>query len=264
MSSFAPLYRESLGDAMRRRITPVIVAMCLFSAMMLDGCTACATGEVMVNGEPTTITELAGGAGLVTMVVLGLWILVLAALLASDHLSQTLEDGSANLCLARPVSRSTYVLARLAGSLTLAGAAGFVLLGFTVTLLTLRAGLSPIPAFWTLVACGAGCITVGALSMAASLVLPRLGTAIVALAGIGAVAMANALEGFRQTGAGWLGLLDQLGPPLASSMALTLAPWVPGANIPGDPVMLTLRALAWCAISISILEWTFKRTELGR
>ena len=61
-----------------------------------------------------------------------------------------------------------------------------------------------------------------------------------------------------------LPLLLGLGPPLARSMALTLAPWVPGANIPGDPVMLTLRALAWCAISISILEWTFKRTELGR
>ena len=68
----------------------------------------------------------------------------------------------------------------------------------------------------------------------------------------------------RRIGAPWGSGLGGRGPPgLALRTRARAAPWVPGAEISGDPVMLTLRALAWCAISLSILQWTFRRTELG-
>ena len=219
MSVASALYRESMGDAMRRRITPLIVAVCVFSIMMLDGCTACATGEVMIDGEATTIAELAGSAGVATMVVLGLWILVLAGVLAGDHLRQTLDDGTANLCLARPVSRGTFVMSRLGGVLSLTWLAGAALFGTTATLLAVRGGLPAGPAVYSALACASGTIIVGALSMAASLVLPRLGAILLTLVSIGAIAMANGVEALRKSGEGLLGMIDRVGPPLATAMA---------------------------------------------
>ncbi len=263
MSVFTALYRESLVDAMRRRITPVIIAVCLLSAMMVDSCTACATGQLIIDGEPRAFAEIAGGAGIATMVMLGLWILVLAGVLAADHLRQTLEDGSANLCLARPVSRLSFAWARLAGVLTLTWLAGAVLLGTTAALLAIRGGLPLAPAVWAALACGAGSLIVAALSMAASLLLPRLGAVLLVLMFVGVIAMANGVEGIRESGEGWLGLIDRLGPPLATAIARALSPWVP-VELPGDPLLLGLRLVLWCGIALGALHVTFSRTELGR
>lgn len=263
MSLFA-LYRESLSDAARRRITPVIGVICLVSIFMIDGCTACASGEVFVNGEPRSIAEVAGGAGMASMLVLGLWVLVLAGLLAADHLRQTLEDGSAALCLARPVSRTSFVWARLLGVLTLAGLAGALLLGTTAVLLARRSGLPLAPALLSALACAGGALVVAALSMAASLYLPRLGTALLTLASVGAVAMANVVGAFREPGGGWLSVLDRVGPPLAIAIAKPLAAWIPGIEIASDASMLTLRLAVWCALAVGVLQWSFGRVELGR
>ena len=263
MSNFAALYRESMSDAMRRRITPVIIAVCLLSALMLDSCTACATGQVIIDGEARGMAEIAGSAGTATLVVLGLWILVLAGVLAADHLAQTLEDGSANLCLARPVSRLSYAWARLAGVLTLTWLAGAVLLGTSAALLSSRGGLPLAPAAWAALACGAGSLIVAALSMTASLLLPRLGAILLTLMFVGAVAMANGVEGIRQSGEGWLALIDRLGPPLGTSIAWPLSTWVP-VDLPGDPLLLSLRMALWCVIALGALQITFNRTELGR
>jgi hypothetical protein len=264
MSIASALYRESMGDDVRRRITPVIIAVCIFSIMMLDGCTSCATGEVMVDGKPTAIAELAGGVGIATMVVLGLWIMVLAGVLAADHLRQTLEDGSANLCLARPVSRGTFALSRLAGVLSLTWLAGAALFGTTAGLLAVRGGLPVAPAAWAALACASGTIIVGALAMAASLLLPRLGAILLTLMSIGAIAMANGVEAIRKSGDGLLGMIDRVGPPVATAMANALSSWVPGVEIPGDPLLLGLRLALWCGISLAALQWAFSRMELGR
>jgi hypothetical protein len=264
MSIGSALYHESMSDALRRRITPVIVAISLFSLMMIDGCTSCATGEIMIDGQPTAIAEVAGGAGIATMVVLGLWIMVLAGVLASDHLRQTLDDGTANLCLARPVSRNTFVLSRLGGVLSLTWLAGIVLFGASAGLLAARGGLEIAPALWAGLACLAGTIIVGALSMLASLLLPRLGAVLLTLMSIGAIAMANGVQGVSRTGDGLLGIIDRVGPPLATSMARALASWVPGVEFPGDPLLLALRLALWCTLSLVALQWTFSRTELGR
>ena len=120
MSGFSVLAVEALRDAVRRRIVMAIVVLSLLSLMVVDSCTACAAGEVTINGEVRSLNDVAGAAGANLYAWLGLWIVVLAGLLASDHLQQTLEDGSANLCLARPVSRTAFAMARLAGALAVA------------------------------------------------------------------------------------------------------------------------------------------------
>jgi len=260
MSAFLLLAREALADALRRRIAFAVAVAALASVAMIDSCTSCAA-PIEVNGELRELTDLAGPAGLATFVLLGLWVIVLAGVLASDHLRTTLEDGSALLSLARPVSRESFALARLAGVLGLAYAAGVVVLGAAATMLAVRSGLPWLPALLAGGACALGCVVVAALAMAASLVLPRAATLMLVLGGVWLIALANGLGAFTQV-AGWLGAIDQTGPPLASAMAIALAPWLEGAAFVGEPVRVFARLAAWAIGAVLVLAYAFRRVEL--
>jgi ABC-type transport system involved in multi-copper enzyme maturation permease subunit len=260
MSAFAWLAREALADAFRRRIAFAVAAAALLSVAILDSCTSCAP-SVTVNGEVRELSQLAGPAGVGSFVVLGLWLITLAGVLASDHLASTLEDGSALLSLARPVSRDAFALARLAGVLGLALGAGLVVLGAATALLASRSGLPPLPALAAGAACGLGCVAVAALAMTASLALPRAATLLLVLGLVWLTAVANGIALFASL-RGWLGALDRYGPPLASSMVLTLAPWVDGVSLAGDPVQVLARLAAWALAALLLLAFAFRRVEL--
>jgi hypothetical protein len=262
MSAFGWLAREALADALRRRIAAAVAVAALASVAMLDSCTSCAP-SVTVDGEVRELTELAGAAGLGTFVMLGLWVIALAGVLASDHLRATLEDGSALLSLARPVSRDSFALARLAGVLGLTLGAGAVVLGAATGLLSARSGLAVLPAVWAGFACALGCVVMAALAMAASLVLPRAATLLLVLGGVWLTALANGLGSFTQLG-GWLGWIDRVGPPLGSSMALALSPWLEagGAQIAGDPAQVSGRLVAWAIGAVLVLMGGFRGVEV--
>ncbi len=265
MSPFAALASEAVLDASRRRIVAVIAVLSMLSLMVVDGCTSCASGEVTVNGQVRSLAEVAGASGMILFTTLGLWIIVLAGILASDHLQQTLEDGSANLCLSRPVSRATFALARLAGSLAVALVPGAVLLGATVALVSARSALPVSPALFAGVNVVLGAFAAAALAMTLSLQLPRVASLLLVIGGVASVGVANLVAFARQgEGTGTLALLDRLGPPFASALIVPLAPWADQIAIPGDPVALTIRLLVWCAIGAGLLVWSFRRTELGR
>jgi ABC-type transport system involved in multi-copper enzyme maturation permease subunit len=261
MSAFWPLAREALADALRRRIAGAVLIAALLSVLMLDSCTSCA-GPITVNGEVRELNELAGPAGVGTFLVLGLWLIALAGMLAADHLQSALEDGSAVLSLARPISRESFALARLAGVLGLAFAAGAIALGAAAGLLHARSGLALGPALAAALACALGCVVVAALAMAASLALPRAATILLVLGGVWLTAFANGVAAVTEVG-GWLGALDRIGPPLASAMALALGPWLEGGVIlDGDPIRAGARLVAWALGSLIVLAWAFRRAEL--
>jgi len=260
MNGFGPLAREALADALRRRIAAAVALAALVSVAMLESCTSCSS-PVNVNGELRELSELAGPAGLGAFVLLGLWVIALAGVLAADHLQSTLDDGSALLALARPISRDSFALARLVGVLGLACCAGFVMLGSAATLLATRSGLSVAPALVAGGACALGCVAVAALAMTASLALPRAATLLLVLGGVWVSAFANGLGSFTQVG-GWLGALDRLGPPLASAMALALTPWLEGVALQGDPVRIYARLAAWAIAGVLALVYAFRRVEL--
>jgi hypothetical protein len=260
MNAFGWLAFEAIADAMRRRVAFAVAVAALASLAMLESCTSC-SAPVTMNGEVRELAELAGPAGLGIFVVLGLWAIALAGVLAADHLQSALEDGSALLALARPISRDTFALARLSGVLGLSlGAAGIVL-GAAAALLSVRSGLAVAPAIAAGAACALGCVVVAALAMAASLVLPRAATLLLVLGGVWLTAFANSAAAFTELG-GWLGGLDRLGPPLASAMALALAPWLEGISISGDPVRIYARLLAWAIAALLALVYGFRRVEL--
>ncbi len=264
MRVFAVLAGEAVRDAARRRIVAVIVVVSLLSLMLVDSCTACGTGRVVVDGQVRELVDLAGFTGAATGVVLGLWCIALAGVLGAEHLAETLEDGSASLTLARPVGRTTFALARLAGALAIAGATAAVLLGGTALLLRTRGGLPLAPAATAGAAVALGGLVVGALAMTASLWLPRLAAILLGAVLLATVVAANALGFVAKSPGGLLGLVDRVGPPLATTLVLAVDPWITQVHVPGDPLAVWARLAAWAAASLALLALAFRRVELGR
>ena len=261
--AFRVLATDAVADAMRRRIVPVVVVVSLLSLSMVDRCSSFAPTFTR-DGQVVEVSSMAGWGGLLIMVVLGFWALVLAGVLTSDHLAEALDDGSATLNLARPVSRDSFVLARLAGALVIAVATAALLLLATALLMHARHGLPLGAALGCLLACALGAACVGSLTMAASLALPRAMTALLAFL---SVSLISALQLAAQLGAelsGLTGLVESYGPPLLTSMVVSLAPWIETTTVRGDPLEVALRALVWAGAGAALLAYAFRRVELGR
>ena len=262
MKAWRVLSLDALRDALQRRIVPVLVAICVLSLLAIDSCTSCAPAQIDVNGVPQQLEGLPGGMGLLTLVVLCLWVITLAGILCADHLRSTLEEGYAALALARPVSRSSYAFARLAGALGVALSVGALLLAAAGYLIAARAGL-PLPPIWgTALACVLGALTLGAFSMCLSLHLPRLPTVMLVFAAVAVISVANLLGVTRFDSGGWLSAIDRFGPPLATSLAAPLQAWLPPEYAKLDTGPLLLRALAWSAIALFQLGVEFRRLEI--
>ncbi len=261
MRHFLLLSGEALRDAGRRRIVIVVVAVSLLSIMMIESCTGC---EMQVNGEPRSLEAFAGYTGAATYLVLGLWCVVLAGVLAAEHLAQTLADGSANLTLSRPVSRATFALARLAGALCIALITAAVLLGTTAALLHTRGGLAIAPAIPAALAVALGAVAVGGISMAASLALPRVACVMLAFFLVAVSSIANLVTLASPESRGAMFFIDQAGPPLLTSVALALDPWFAEVTVQAHAGSVWGRLALWALGAPAALALAFQRIELGR
>ncbi len=261
---FCALAGEAFRDAMRRRIVPVIAVLALLSLMAVDSCTSCAgSSQVVQDGAPVSLSDISGWTGMLIFSVLSLWTMVLAGLLASDHLAETVSDGSANLILARPVRRSEFALARLAGALGIAYATGAVVLTVSAYLLHLRNGVSLGAAIWAGLACAAGALVVAALAMALSLLLARVATAMSVLFFVGAITLVNAFTLFGAS-LGRMGhIVQYFTPPLCTAIVVALKPWIAPVAPQVDPTIVVLKLAFWVVASVLILLATFQKQELG-
>ena len=197
---------------------------------------------------------------------LTLWLIVLAGVLAADQLRETLEDGSATLALARPVSRTSFALARLVGVLSVSWSAAVFMLGAAAYLLASRHGVPFAPALGALAACALSGLTVAAWAMSISLVLPRVATTLLVFVVVGITALANSIGAGAELG-GFLGQVDALGPPFAGSMIVALSPWLPEAALEGlrtDPIGTWVRLGFWAALGLGVLGYSIRRIEIGR
>lgn len=258
---FQILAVEAVADAVRRRIVPVIVVLAVVSLFFIDSCTSCSP-TVIQNGQPVELSQLAGFAGVISIVSLGLWTLVLAGTLASDHLAEPLADGSANLVLSRPVSRGSFALTRLAGTLGLALLTGAVLLGTSGFLFSARQGLAIAPVGGVFLACALGAVTVAALAMTASLWLPRTLTALLVFGTVWGVGMLETAVRLGAEIGGLAGAVARYGPPLAGSMIAALSGWVEQPLPEGEALLLGVRALVWATASVAALVFAFRRIEI--
>jgi len=253
---------EAVRDALRRRIVAAVAVLSLLSLMVVESCTSCGSGgSFTMNGEQVDLSSVRAFGGLALYGVLALWTLVLAGLLAADHLSEPLADGSARLTLARPVGRDTFALARLLGSLVISLGAGAVLLGGATFFLVARYGLGAGPALHAGVLCALGAVCVAGLSMAGSLFLPRIVLFPFAFlfvwgsAGINLTALAGAeLSGVSAA-------IERFGPPFGTALAMALAPWS-GREAPAEALEMVARLGLWGVLSTALLLVAFRREEL--
>ena len=261
---FCELAGEAFRDAMRRRIVPVITVFALLSLLAVDSCTSCAgSSQIVQDGEQVSVSEISGWTGMLIFTLLTLWTMVLAGLLASDHLAETVHDGSANLVLARPVRRSEFALARLAGALGIAIATGAVVLTVSAYLLHLRNGVSLGAAIWAGLACAAGALVVAALAMTLSLFLARVSTAMSVLFFVGAITFVNVFTLFGAS-LGRVGyILQHFTPPLCTAVVVALKPWIAPVVPEVDPTIMVLKLAFWVVASMLILLATFQKQELG-
>lgn len=259
---FRVLSAEAVSDGVRRRIVPVIAVVSLLSLTVIDSCTSCAS-QIVIKGQEAQIPEVAGWSGMLILVVLGLWTVVLAGVLASDHLVETLENGAARGVLARPVGRGAFALSRLLGALVITFITGALLLGTAAFLLHTRQGLDLAPVLWAGLACAASASIVGSLAMAVSVALPRIATTLLVLLLVGGVSAVNAFGLAGQTLEGVAGWIDRAGPPLSSAMVVALAPWIEPTQIVGEPIELGLRLALWTVGGVSLLVVVFRRTDIG-
>lgn len=259
---FRILTGEAIRDAIRGRVTTAIVLFTLISLWFMDTCTSCAPGDLELQGQSIEEVGLIAVAAMVIFGVVAVWTQVLGGLLAADRLASPLDDGSAVLLLSRPVGRTAFALSRLAGSLAVSLGTSVVLLAAASLFVFYRHGVGLGPALAASFAAFAGQIVVAAMAMTASLYLNRVATFLLVLFSVGVVVLANML---MLTGAGvegLLGVVNYYGPPLATSIAVTLAPWH------GTPVELTtqvpvhLRLVLWMALAVAALVASFRRMEI--
>ncbi|HEX2484437.1 MAG TPA: hypothetical protein VHQ66_04005 [Myxococcota bacterium] len=263
LAQFFALAAEAVRDAVRRRIAVALAALSLLSLVGVDSCTSCGAGTFVVDGQPVDVTRLLGWTGMVLYGLLALWTVALAGALASDHLEQTLADGSALLALARPVGRGTFALARLAGALAVSFGTGAVLLAGTALFLRTRYALPLGPAAFAAASAALSAVAVGALAMTASLVLPRLATIALVFVGVAGIAFANVagLAGAELSPL-W-SALHRFGPPIGSGLALAVSSWT-GRELPAPPALVLARLALWATFAPALLTVVFRRIDLGR
>jgi ABC-type transport system involved in multi-copper enzyme maturation permease subunit len=253
-----------IQDAARRRIVPALVVVCLVSLMMVNSCTQCSSGASIQTDGGLGQLDVALWAGVGVFLVLTFWIIVLAGLLASDHLTATLEDGSALLVLARPVSRSSLALSRLLGSLTISLGAGLVLQLGATGFLFVRSDLGPGPALLAMMATALSAISVAAFSMTVSLFMPRIVTFLLILGSVTLISILNMVSFSGGQLEGIYDLFNRMGPPFATSVTLALVPWS-GQSIPMNLALdVTARLFLWAFAGLSTLIFFFRRLELTR
>jgi hypothetical protein len=75
-----------------------VLAIAVASILLLQGvesCTSCGSASFVRDGPAVELPEVAGLSAMVVMIACALWTLLLAGFLASDHLAEPLQDGSA-------------------------------------------------------------------------------------------------------------------------------------------------------------------------
>ena len=161
------------------------------------------------------------------------------------------------------MGRGSFALARLAGALTIALVTAVVLLGGTATFLQLRSGLPLEPALVGGLACTLGMVAMSSLAMWVSLYLGRVGTVLLVFSAVATVSVANGFGLAGSEPSGLLGAVDRFGPPLATSLALAVASWIPQLSLPASAWEVSARLLVWAGGGVALLCMGFARRELS-
>ncbi len=268
LRAFLTLTAEACRDGLRRRFAFVAGAVLLLGLGATESCTTLEIGAVSVNDRTLDPQTVAGFLAPFLFAVQALLVVVMAGVLASDHLARPLEEGSALLWLARPVDRAIFAAARLGGALGVALGAGLILLAGTAGMLVVRQGLAIGPALLAMLGTALSCVVVAALAMAASLRLGRTAVLLLVVVGVPLIAAANSwalasmlIDPQAEVG-GISGVLLRFGPPLGFGIFGPVSVWNPYVQeAHAGPALLRLGL--WAFGAFGLIWLCFRRMELG-
>lgn len=261
LRTFLRLAAEAVRDSVRSRAGLAVVVSAVLCLLVVDRCSG--VDAMIEHGgrtiDPSAFSRLLGPLlyGLVA-----LFLVAAAGLVACDALARPIEDGTVSLWLARPVSRTTYALARLAGSMTLSGVVGGAVLLVATGLLAARYDLAPGPGLLGAAVFLLDAVVVSGIAMAASLFLPRLLTLFLVVTWVQLVLFANLAHVVGAAFGGWLGALERWGPPLGTAILFALSPWVGLDANDGQAAAVLARLGLWAAGSVALVAAAFRRLEL--
>jgi hypothetical protein len=265
--AFRLLAVQAARDALRRPLALAVLVVLAAALQAADACSGVGQVDLTWGERPLDRSIAAGLVAPLLFAFQGVAVVVIAGLLAADHLARPLAEGSAALWLARPVSRAAYAGARLAGALAVALGAGALLLGGTTALLALRHQVALVPAAAGALAVALGAVVTAALAMTASLALGRVAVWILVVVGVPLQAFANAMvlgvALFRpDVDVPFFGAIDRFGPPLGTALLAGLAPWNPHVDATGALVPALLRLSAWALAGVAFLLLAFRQLEI--
>jgi hypothetical protein len=267
--AFRLLAAQAARDALRRPLALAVLAVVALALQVADACSGAGRVDLTLGGRELDATVASALVAPVLFAFDALAVVVVAGLLAADHLARPLAEGSAALWLARPVSRATYAGARLAGVLGVALGAGALLLGGTTLLLAARHGVALGPAAAGAAAAALGAVAVSAFAMAASLALGRLAVWLLVVVAVPLQAFANAVAlgvALLQPGlrVPFFGAIDRFGPPLGTAILSGVAPWNPHVDATAAFAPALLALAVWAVGGVALLLLAFQRAEIDR
>jgi ABC-type transport system involved in multi-copper enzyme maturation permease subunit len=259
--SFHLLAVEAFQDALRSRLGLAVAGCALLALVVVDRCTSL-EGSFVLNGESLDPGTTRQAFGPILFGWVSLFLLAASGLVASDGLARPVADGSIALWLARPVSRTVYALARLAGTLALAILAGGAALAAGALLLHARHGFTFEPALFAGLVYAASTIVVSALAMALSIYVPRVVTLFAVILWIQLIVVGNAAHLLGASFGGWLAALEHWGPPLGTALFYAMSGWVSLRPDPHEAALVMLRLVVWIGLSAALLVLSVRRLEL--
>jgi hypothetical protein len=259
--TFHLLAVEAFQDALRSRLGLAVAGCALLALFFVDRCTGF-EGSFVLNGEALDPAVTVRAMAPVLFGWVSLFLLAASGLVASDGLARPVGDGSIALWLARPVSRTVYALARLAGTLALAISAGGGALAAAAVLLHTRHGFALEPALFAGLVYAASTAVVSALAMALSLYVPRVITLFAVILWIQLIVVGNAAHLLGASFGGWFAALERWGPPLGTALFYAMSGWVSLRPDAHDVALVMLRLGIWVALSAALLVLSLRRLEL--
>jgi hypothetical protein len=267
MRGFLLLTLEATRDALRRRFAVAIAIVLAVSLLWVRSCTD--FGPMSVNRQVVDPALVAGFLAPILFSLQTLAVLLIAGVLASDHLARPLAEGNSTLWLARPVARGTYAGARLVGALAVAFGAGAILLGGSAALLSARHEVSLEPALLAAAATALGGVVVAALAMTLSLVLGRTAVLLTLLVAVPLQGFANATSlalALLQPDAmlpAALASIDRFGPPLGTAVFAAVSAWNPRVDASGILLPALGRLALWAVGAVALLRIVFRRIDIA-
>jgi ABC-type transport system involved in multi-copper enzyme maturation permease subunit len=264
MRNFVKLTGYTIVDLVHHKSFYVVLTISVLFVLLLKGCYK---QDFTVNGQHIDATTVAWHASIITFHLIAAGALLIAALLSLGTIKRDQNDGGMMYVLSRPISRRTYLLAKLTGQWIVSFVFMFILHSTIVLIAFLNTG-GTIPAYLTAsLVCSLNVLFMVVVVSLFSLVLPDFASILLSF-GIAAVSFAS--DGVYQIFAGTpvfnqpaAASIWRIIWPKAASLQFCAASLIDHSHFHFmGPLHPAVNIVLWTVILGSVLVWQFGREDI--